>query len=157
MSENSTHTPNYSRWGGCRPAAYVRPATPAATVYPASLSEYRAALDWARSGSARIADATSAPEEMPQSARYYLTSDFQSGFGVDADGTLIGLFSTVKGRGEGLVWSAVLHKGAEKLDCFDGFLVDYYKRFGFVETERVANWTPGEPDVVFMDLRRAAV
>ncbi|MFE9924290.1 hypothetical protein ACFYQA_22730 [Streptomyces sp. NPDC005774] len=123
------------------------------TVHPASHSEYIAALDWARSGSERIANATSAPEEMPRSANYYLTSDFQSGFGVEKDGTLIGLFSTVKGRGGDLVWAAVLHKGADRLDCFDGFLPAYYKQFGFIETERAANWTPGEPDVVFMALR----
>jgi hypothetical protein len=46
----------------------------------------------------------------------------------------------------------VNHKGASKLDCFDGFLPEYYKQFGFLETERVANWTAGEPDVVFMSL-----
>jgi hypothetical protein len=123
-----------------------------AYVHPASWSEYTAALDWARTGSERIAAATSEPKEMPRGARYYLTNDFQSGFGVAKDGTLIGLFSTVKGRGEDLMWDAVTHKGASKLDCFDGFLPEYYKRFGFIETERVANWTPGEPDVVFMSL-----
>ncbi|WJN62617.1 hypothetical protein [Streptomyces phage phiScoe1] len=119
-------------------------------MHPASWDEYTAALDWARTSSERIADATSKPAEMPRGARYYLTADFQSGFGVAKDGTLIGLFSLVKGRGEDMVWDAVLHRGASKLDCFDGFLPEYYKRFGFVETERVANWTPGEPDVVFM-------
>jgi hypothetical protein len=121
-------------------------------VHPASWSEYTAALDWARVGSERIAEATSEPHEMPRGARYYLTADFQSGFGVAQDGTFIGLFSTVKGRGTDLVWDAVNHKGASKLDCFDGFLPEYYKQFGFQETERVANWTPGEPDVVFMSL-----
>ena len=123
-----------------------------AYVHPASWSEYTAALDWARTGNERIAGATSEPKEMPRGARYYLTNDFQSGFGVASDGTMIGLFSTVKGRGEDLVWDAVNHKGASKLDCFDGFLPEYYKQFGFVETERVANWTAGEPDVVFMAL-----
>jgi hypothetical protein len=123
-----------------------------AYVHPASWSEYTAALDWARTGNERIAGATSEPKEMPRGARYYLTNDFQSGFGVAGDGTMIGLFSTVKGRGEDLVWDAVTHKGASKLDCFDGFLPEYYKQFGFVETERVANWTAGEPDVVFMAL-----
>ncbi|MFF7800230.1 hypothetical protein [Streptomyces olivaceus] len=121
-------------------------------MYPASFSEYTAALDWARHSSERIARATSAPAEMPREARYYLTSDFQSGFGVAKDGTLIGLFTLVKGRGTDMVWTAVLHKGALKLDCFDGFLTDYYKQFGFMETERVPNWTQGEPDVVFMSL-----
>lgn len=123
-------------------------------MHPASYSEYTAALDWARHSSERIAEATSAPHEMPRGARYYLTADFRSGFGVASDGTLIGLFSLVKGRGTDMVWDAVLHKGATKLDCFDGFLPDYYKQFGFVETERVANWTPGEPDVVFMALQQ---
>ncbi|AFU62135.1 acetyltransferase [Streptomyces phage R4] len=132
----------------------VTTMTQTATVYvhPASWSEYTAALGWAREESPRIAEATSKPEEMPRGSRYYLTPDFKSGFGVAYDGTLIGLFSLVKGRGEGLMWDAVTHKGARRLDCFDGFLPEYYKRFGFVETERVPNWTPGQPDVVFMAL-----
>jgi hypothetical protein len=122
-------------------------------MYPVSREEYGAALEFARLTSPRIAEATSKPEEMPSEARYFLTSDFGSGFGVTNDGTLIGLFSLVKGRGEDMVWDAVLHYGAAKLDCFDGFLPGYYKRFGFFETERVPNWTAGEPDVVFMALR----
>jgi hypothetical protein len=121
-----------------------------AYVHAASWDEYTAALDWARSGSQRIADATTKPSEMPRGARYYLTNDFQSGFGVTRDGTFIGLFSTVKGRGDDLVQDAVTHKGATRLDCFDGYLPEFYKRHGFIETERVANWTAGEPDVVFM-------
>ncbi|ATI18860.1 acetyltransferase [Streptomyces phage Diane] len=121
-------------------------------MHPASWSEYTAALAFARRGSERIAEATSRPEEMPRGARYYLTSDFQSGFGVASDGTLIGLFSTVKGRGDALISDAVTHKGATRLDCFDGYLPELYKRHGFVETERVPNWTAGEPDVVFMAL-----
>ncbi|WP_031513668.1 hypothetical protein [Streptomyces sp. NRRL F-5123] len=121
-------------------------------VHPASWEEYTAALDFARLTTPRIAEATSKPEEMPRDARYYLSDDFASGFGVANDGILIGLFSLVKGRGEGMVWDAILHYGASKLDCFDGFLPDYYRRFGFVETERVPNWTLGAPDVVFMKL-----
>ncbi|MFG2923903.1 hypothetical protein ACGFYA_20645 [Streptomyces sp. NPDC048305] len=126
---------------------------PTTYVHRASWAEYTAALGWAREESSRIAEATSKPSEMPRGSRYYLTPDFRSGFGVAQDGTLIGLFSRVKGRGESLVWDAVNHKGATKLDCFDGFLPEYYKRFGFIETERVSNWTPGEPDVVFMAQR----
>ena len=122
------------------------------TVHLVQPWEYALSLGVARHDSERIAAMTSDPSEMPDDARYYMTDDFKSGFGVTPDGTLIGLYSTVKGRGEGLMWDAVLHKGASKLDCFDGFLPDYYKQFGFVETERVPNWTPGEPDVVFMAL-----
>lgn len=125
-------------------------------MHPVSRSEYTAALDWARHTSERIAEATSAPDEMPGDARYFLTEDFRSGFGLTREGTLIGLFSLVKGRGADMVRVAV-DKGATNLDCFDGFLPDYYKQFGFVETKRVANWTPGEPDVVFMALRDGTV
>ncbi|MFE7463089.1 hypothetical protein ACFU6R_03155 [Streptomyces sp. NPDC057499] len=116
-----------------------------------STARYKAALRSARFASDRIADATSKPEEMPQDARYFLTDDSQSGFGVTSDGTLIGLFSRVKGRGEVLV-NAAIREGARLLDCFDGFLPSYYAGYGFRETERSANWTPGEPDVVFMAL-----
>ncbi|MGW5130865.1 hypothetical protein [Streptomyces sp. NPDC004135] len=122
-------------------------------VHPVHRTLYTGALRQARRISDRIADATSKPDEMPQDARYFITADFRSGFGIDAEGTFIGLFSLEKGRGTELV-KAALREGATKLDCFDGFLPEYYKHFGFVETERVPNWTPGEPDVVFMALSR---
>ncbi|USH44658.1 acetyltransferase [Streptomyces phage BroPlease] len=128
------------------------PALTLSDVRPASPNLYRAALAAARADSPRIADATSTPDEMPDDARYYLTADGLSGFGVAAHGDLIGLFSRVKGRGASLVQAAI-DRGAVSLDCFDGFLPDYYAGFGFQETERVANWTPGGPDVVFMSLR----
>lgn len=121
-------------------------------VYKVHHALYIAALRQARRQSQLIAGSTSGPHEMPRSHTYYLTDDFQSGFGVALDGTLVGLFSLIKGRGEDLVWDAVIHKGAKKLDCFDGFLPEYYKRFGFVEMERIPNWNEGEPDVVFMSL-----
>ncbi|MEU6056969.1 hypothetical protein [Streptomyces sp. NPDC047097] len=116
-----------------------------------SPARYKAALRSARAASNRVASATSRPAEMPDDARYFLTEDRQAGFGVTADGSLIGLFSLVKGRGEELVSSAKA-RGARLLDCFDGFLPLYYRGHGFVETERLPNWTPGEPDVVFMAL-----
>ena len=53
------------------------------------------------------------------------------------------------GYGSRLVGDA-LHNGAEVLDCFDGFLPEFYARHGFVEVTREPNWTPGGPDVVFM-------
>lgn len=64
------------------------------------------------------------------------------------DGNLIGLFANGV-SGSWLLGQA--HKdGAASLDCFDGFLVDFYKRHGWTVDSRVANWTEGEPDVVFM-------
>lgn len=53
------------------------------------------------------------------------------------------------GYGSQLV-SDALHNGAEVLDCFDGFLPEFYARHGFVEVTREPNWTPGGPDVVYM-------
>ncbi|WJN62698.1 acetyltransferase [Streptomyces phage phiScoe10] len=114
---------------------------------------YTQALGNARHRSQRIAAATSSPEEMPASYAYYLADDLLSGYGVAGDGTLVGVFSLEGGRGEDLIWSAILHHGADRLDCFDGYLnQELYPRFGFAEYERVPNWTPGEPDVVFMRL-----
>ena len=46
----------------------------------------------------------------------------------------------------------VLAKGAQTLDCFDGFLPDFYSKFGFVEYKREPNWVPGKADVVYMRL-----
>ncbi|MEU0120646.1 hypothetical protein ABZ114_02945 [Streptomyces albidoflavus] len=116
-----------------------------------SSARYKAALRSARAASPRIAAATSKPAEMPDDAMYYLSEDLMSGFGVTPDGWAIGLFSQVKGRGPEMV-AAVIREGAHLLDCFDGFLPSYYEQFGFIETERVPNWTPGAPDVVFMKL-----
>lgn len=110
---------------------------------------YRLALSLARESDARIAEVTTAPQDMPHTARYYLTADLRSGFGVTTDGELIGLFSTVKGRGSDLV-SAAMRRGARSLDCFDGFLPKFYAARGWREIRREANWTPGGPDVVYM-------
>lgn len=114
-------------------------------------ADYRTILAWACETAARIAEATSAPEGMPEDARYFTTDDGASGFGIDRDGTLIGVFSTVKGRGDALV-AAAIENGATNLDCFDGYLPSLYARHGFREVRREANWTPGGPDVVFMAL-----
>lgn len=118
----------------------------------ASADKYRSALKAARKESARIRQATSDPAEMPDAADYFLWTDGESGYGVTKEGELIGLFSLVSGRGRMMVEEAIYLDGASKLDCFDGFLPDYYTQFGFVEYMREANWTEGGPDVVYMRL-----
>lgn len=80
---------------------------------------------------------------------YYLSEDFDSGYAIRANGELVHVFSRVPGRGDQLVESAV-ENGAYRLDCFDGYLPSLYARHGFVEYDREDNWTPGEPDVVYM-------
>lgn len=65
------------------------------------------------------------------------------------DGELCCLWSQRSGVGAFLVRHA-LNEGAYHLNCFDCGLVEYYQRLGFEEYAREANWTAGEPDVVFM-------
>ena len=71
---------------------------------------------------------------------------------VSAKGELTSLYSTMKGQGKELHNSAI-ENGATHLDCFDGYLATFYGKAGFTIDSRVANWTQGEPDVLFMSLK----
>lgn len=83
-------------------------------------------------------------------AVWYVNHAHTAGYGVKSDGDLIAVWSTVKGQGKQIVESAVIN-GAVKLDCFDGFLVDFYSDNGFSVVNRVSNWDgAGFPDVVYM-------
>ena len=84
---------------------------------------------------------------------FYLDSTGSMGYAIDETGELTSLYSTVKGYGKTLVQSAISN-GASHLDCFDGFLTTFYKGLGFEEVDRVANWTTGQPDIVFMRLEK---
>lgn len=97
-----------------------------------------------------VADSTSAFEHV-EGTGYFLTADRRSGFAIRPDGELVYVFSTVRGRGDILVRAAIA-LGAVRLDCFDGYLTDLYRRNGFDVTRREPNWTPGGPDVVYMRL-----
>lgn len=114
---------------------------------------FQHAIADARYASATIRDATSPSDEYPRfGATYYLTRDRLSGYGITSSGHLIGLFSLVRGRGASLM-AAALADGARTLDCFDGFLTDFYGQHGFVESHRATNWEGAdEPDVVWMKL-----
>ena len=81
----------------------------------------------------------------------FLSSDGLSGFAISFDGELTNVFSLVKGRGKVLMGYAIGY-GANNLDCFDGYLVPFYAQAGFIEVRREANWTVGQPDVVYMVL-----
>jgi hypothetical protein len=111
---------------------------------------FLSALTTARYARSRVGDATSAPEDIGDGT-FYLSDDGLSGYGVTTDGTLVGVFSLAKGRGDAIVSDAISH-GARSLDCFDGYLVKLYARHGFTVTKREANWTHGEPDVCYMNL-----
>jgi len=98
----------------------------------------------------RIKEATTPAHEIKdEDQSCYVSRDVLSGFMVSETGELTSLYSLKAGRGDDMVYQA-MRRGACHLDCFDGFLVDFYKRHGFVITARQANWTAGEPDVVYM-------
>jgi hypothetical protein len=89
------------------------------------------------------------------------TKDHKAGVAIDPKGDLQNLYNNggPKGIAADLVAQAI-SKGANTLDCYDGYLPDYYRQFGFVETGRMKfdpqfahGWDinkNGQPDVVFM-------
>ena len=77
----------------------------------------------------------------------------QGGVAISPDQELVSLWrysDAPTGTGTNLVYTAK-GLGARHLNCFDGPLVNYYKRFGFREYKLEPNWTPGEPDVVYLE------
>lgn len=115
-----------------------------------SRHEYAHTLATAQANSERIRHNTKSAIDLPDGGtRYYLATDFRSGFGITASGELIAVFSLVPGRGPSIVSQAV-RLGASNLDCFDGHLVALYSNHGFKETHREPNWDPSGPDVVWM-------
>lgn len=97
-----------------------------------------------------IAESTS-EFEPSEGAFYALAVDGLSGYVVREDGELTNVFSVERGRGAEILADAIA-AGAVYLDCFDGYLPTLYARHGFEVVSRVANWTPGGPDVVYMSL-----
>lgn len=83
----------------------------------------------------------------------FLNKDKTAGYALKPDGELVNVFSIKKGNGAGVVVDAI-KRGAKKLDCFDGALPKYYKRFGFKEIQREPNWTKGQPDIIYMRRKR---
>lgn len=92
-----------------------------------------------------------------------LSEDRLLGFSVGSDGEISNVFNLGKKGQGGEAVNAAIECGGDHLNCFDGYLPDYYKQFGFVETSRVpfdrslapAEWNYaryGTPDVVFMEL-----
>lgn len=98
-------------------------------------------------------------------ARVYLSEDGTVGYILRPNGHLENLFNNGGPRGAGsAAVQQALSQGAKTLDAFDGFLPDFYRQHGFVETGRIKfnreyappGWSyakDGEPDVVFMAYR----
>lgn len=84
------------------------------------------------------------------------------GYAITPQKELVNVFnnSNVPGAGAAAVIDAI-SKGAKVLCCYAGFLCDYYRKFGFIETARrkwndkfaPENWdfiSDGHPDIVHM-------
>lgn len=82
----------------------------------------------------------------------YLSPSGKTGFAIGPDGDLCNLFS-MEHRGADAI-RAAMELGANKLDCFDGKLPGLYSKFGFEEYKREPNWIKGEPDVIYMRLKK---
>lgn len=83
--------------------------------------------------------------------KVFLSPDKKSGYAIKPDGELVSVFSAEKGlnRGDKIVQDAI-QSGATNLDAFDPYLPKLYEKHGFQEYKRELNWTPGQPDVVYM-------
>lgn len=123
---------------------------------------------------------TYTPEEYSQ-MKMFLSEDGLSGVAVKPDGDIVSVFVNPNakaanyigkggGRGHALVELAK-QNGGTKLDAFDTYLPDFYKKHGFEETGRdvwneqykpegwnkdfYKQYNNGEPDVVYMQLKQA--
>ncbi len=115
---------------------------------------YILAIAHAQLNNEHVRNATTPAAELVcwDGTEYYVSDDLKSGFAIQADGELVGVFSTVKGRGAQLIACAI-HRGATYLDCFEGFLSDMYAKHGFLVVGSTANWNgPDHPRVVYMAL-----
>jgi hypothetical protein len=89
-----------------------------------------------------------------------------AGYAIKPDGDLINVFNATgekkTGIGDLLIRDAIKN-GAKKLDCYNGFLVDFYTRHGFVEVGRdkwneeyrPEGWLDSDktPDIIYMEYR----
>jgi len=78
----------------------------------------------------------------------YLSRCGNYGYAIN-NGELVSVFSRMKNKGNVIMMDAI-QNGAIKLDCFDGYLVSFYKKHGFTEIKREKNWDNGQPDIVYM-------
>lgn len=94
--------------------------------------------------------------------RLFINDDRTVGFALDPKGDIQNVFNNggpPHGGAEAMV--TAISKGGSTLDCYDGYLNNYYRQFGFVETGRMKfnralappSWdfaANDDPDVVFM-------
>ena len=122
-------------------------------IIQVSQCKFERAYEWGWDNSENIRNNCTPISEIDWTDKVlYLTSDCRAGYAVNKyTNELTNVFSTVKGRGGLLVTSAIA-QGANNLDCFDGYLVKFYTSLGFKSLRTEANWTKGQPAVVYMAL-----
>ena len=112
--------------------------------------EFRQALGSAQAKNTLISQMVHLYEYSEYTAmKCFLSSDNQSGFCIKSGNEIVSLFSTVKGRGKTLVCVAV-DNGGSILDCFDGYLTNFYEAFGFKVYKKEKNWDKNGPDIMYM-------
>ena len=88
------------------------------------------------------------------SMQLFMVKAYKAGYAIKGGDELVNVFNAggfeAHGAGDWLVIHAIEH-GARRLDCFDNGLQQYYEKFGFKKVREEANWTPGEPSVIFME------
>jgi len=119
-------------------------------IYRAKPEEFRAALQ----RNSRADTLSDYDTQTLSTFRLYLLRGGQAGYAIKPDGEFVNLFNSggnaTKGAGPWLVLHAI-EKGATHGDHFDGFLTGFYKKLGWNVTKKEPNWTPGGPDVIFME------
>lgn len=122
--------------------------TRSAEIRPTHAARFAMATTIAARISPRIAENVTLGRDYTD-ARCFLAADGCAGFAILPDGELVSVWSTVKGRGDAIVATAVA-QGATHLDCFVGHLTRLYARHGFHVIRTVPNWDGTGPAVAFM-------
>lgn len=84
----------------------------------------------------------------------WLSEDGLCGFAVTEEGELINVFSVANGRGSYLMDHILSMYDSLKLNCFEGFLENFYGDAGFTVVAREENYITGEVNVVYMQWDR---
>lgn len=107
-----------------------------------------------------------AQEYLEEGMEAFMTPGGDAGYALKQDGDLVSVFSKAGAHKGADVVKHALARGAKKLDCFDGYLPEFYDNFGFREYDRW-KWAEqhapkawdytrfGRPDVVLMRIKEA--
>jgi hypothetical protein len=122
-------------------------------IAPATPEAFKAGITSLKGRARKTMVSDYSVEELGQ-MKLFLLKGGKAGYAIKNGDELVNLFNAggkaTHLAGQWLVLHAI-EQGARRLDCFDSGLPEFYAKFGFKEVRREKNWTPGEPDVVFME------